>query len=249
MNILVAMKSIPDLTQVRISNRRPVFEGVEYIYGDLDKSALEAALEIASDVEDAHITVIGVGDEDLEEGVKEALAMGADDAIIAADDAYSNLGNAQSAMVLADIIKRADEPSLVMMGEGSGDGFSGLMPGRVSELLGWPSIGAVSSVKIIDDKVECTRTKGDEVETLEVALPAVISVTGEAAIPHVPPVSQILKAGRKPKEVLEMDDFDIDLPKVGIEVKSALAPENNREGVVLSSIDELISLLKSKNLL
>lgn len=247
MNILVAMKLTPDLTQVRISNRRPVFDNVEYIYGDLDKSALEAALQIAGD--DDHVTVIGVGGEDLEEGVKEALAMGAADATIACDEEYAELTGAQAAVILADIIKQADEPELVLMGEGSGDGYSGLVPGRVAELLGWPAIGAVSSVKVVDGKAECTRAKGDEIETLEVALPAVISVTGEAATPRVPAISQILKAGRKPKEVLESDDFDVELPESTVEIESALAPENNRDGAVLDSIDELVDLLKSKNLL
>ena len=95
MNILVAMKSTPDLTQVRISNRRPVFDNVEMIYGDLDKSALEAALQIAGD--DDHVTVIGVGGEELEEGAKEGLAMGAENAILAADEEYENLDGAQVA--------------------------------------------------------------------------------------------------------------------------------------------------------
>lgn len=247
MNILVAMKSTPDLTQVRISNRRPVFDNVEMIYGDLDKSALEAALQIAGD--DDHVTVIGVGGEDLEEGAKEGLAMGAENAILAADEEYENLDGAQVAALLADIVNRTDDVELVLMGEGSGDGYSGLVPGRVAEILGWPSIGAVSSVKVEDGKAVCTRAKDETVETLEAPLPAIISVAGEAATPHVPPISQILKAGRKPKEVLESDDFDIELPEGDVSVIDALAPENNRAGEVLESIDELIDLLKSKNLL
>ena len=243
MNILVAMKSTPDLTQVRISNRRPVFDNVEMIYGDLDKSALEAALQIAGD--DDHVTVIGVGGEELEEGAKEGLAMGAENAILAADEEYENLDGAQVAV----LVNRTDDVELVLMGEGSGDGYSGLVPGRVAEILGWPSIGAVSSVKVEDGKAVCTRAKDETVETLEAPLPAIISVAGEAATPHVPPISQILKAGRKPKEVLESDDFDIELPEGDVSVIDALAPENNRAGEVLESIDELIDLLKSKNLL
>ncbi len=104
-------------------------------------------------------------------------------------------------------------------------------------------------MKVEGGKAVCTRAKGETIETLEAPLPAVISVTGEAATPHVPPISQILKAGRKPKEVLESDDFDIELPEGDVAVVDALAPENNRAGEVLGSIDELIDLLKSKNLL
>lgn len=249
MNILVAMKQTPDLTQVRISNRHPVFEGVEYTYGDLDKSALEAAVRMAEADENVHVTVVGVGDEELEESVKEALAAGAHDAVVVCDEGYDNFNGAGAAEMLAEVVKRVGDVDMVLLGEGSGDRFSGLMPGRLAEALGWPSVGCISSLSADKGRAQVTRTKDDVVETLEVPLPAVFSVGGEIATPRVPPISQILKAGRKPKDVLEFDDLDASPSESRIEIVSALAPENNREGAVLGSVEELMSLLNAKNLL
>ncbi|HHW60997.1 MAG TPA: electron transfer flavoprotein beta subunit/FixA family protein, partial [Syntrophomonadaceae bacterium] len=60
---------------------------------------------------------------------------------------------------------------------------------------------------------------------------------------------QILKAGKKPKEVLEKDDLDVEIPEAMIETLSNLAPETSRKGTVVKSVDELIEALKAENLI
>ena len=141
MRILVAMKQVPDVSQIRMSNRKPVMEGVDSTYGELDKSALEAAVQYAETHEGTRVTVVGAGDEELEETVKEALAMGADDALIACDDSFASPKTNQSAALVAALAKEAEDVDLLLMGEGSGDNFSGLVPGMVAEILGWPPGG------------------------------------------------------------------------------------------------------------
>ena len=249
MRILVAMKQVPDVSQIRMSNRKPVMEGVDSTYGELDKSALEAAVQYAEAHEGTKVTVIGAGDEELEETVKEALAMGADDALIACDDSFASPKTNQSAVLVAALAKEAEDADLILMGEGSGDNFSGLVPGMVAEILGWPAVGGATSFSVEGETATVTRNRGTRVEKLEVCLPAVVAVSSDIATPRAPAISKILKASRKPKGVLDSDDLDVELPAPTVDVLEALAPENNRDGEVLGSIDELIDYLRGKNLL
>ena len=250
MHIVVAMKQIPDLQQLRISNRKPVFDDVVYTYGDMDKNALEAAVQLkeASDG-DATVTVLTVGNEETQETVKEALASGADDAFIISDDEYGHIDSLQAATLIADAIRRIGDVDALFFGEGSGDSYSGQVVGRVAEMLGWPQIGFVRSVELSTDKAKAIRSLEDAQETIEAPLPAVLSFSADANTPRVPKVTQILKAGRKPKEVLDSTEIDIEVPEKQIELISGLAPLNERKGVRTASLDELIESIKKENLI
>ncbi len=250
MHIVVAMKQIPDLQQLRISNRKPVFDDVVYTYGDMDKNALEAAIQLKeASADDITVTVLTVGNEETEETVKEALAAGADDAFIISDDEYGDLDSQQSSVLISEAIGRIDDVDALFFGEGSGDSYSGQVVGRVAEILNWPQIGFVRSVELSADKVKAVRSLGDVQETLEAPLPAVLSFSADANTPRVPKVTQILKAGRKPKEILDSTDIDIEIPEKQIELISGLAPLNDRKGIRAASLDELIGSIKKENLI
>jgi electron transfer flavoprotein beta subunit len=81
MNIVVAMKQIPDLQQIRIRNRKPVFDDVPMTLGAIDKNALELGVSIKENL-GGKVTVLSAGNEDLEDTIKEALAAGADEAFL-----------------------------------------------------------------------------------------------------------------------------------------------------------------------
>lgn len=248
MNIVVAMKQIPDLQQIRIRNRQPIFDDVPLTLGNIDKNALEAAVNIKEAV-DANVVVISAGNEEVEDTIKEALAAGADEAFLILDDELDNADSSQIAILLAAGIKKIDDVGLILFGEGSGDNYSGQVGSRVAELLGLPQVGYANSIEVKDNVAIVTRSLEDAEEVLEVALPAVITVTSEINEPRIPSVTQILKAGKKPKEVLELDDLDLELGDNKIETSSNLAPESNRKGIVVKSVDELISALQGENLI
>lgn len=248
MNIVVAMKQIPDLQQIRIRNRQPVFDDVPLTLGNIDKNALEAAVNI-KEAQDANIVVISAGNEEVEDTIKEALAAGADEAFLILDDELENADSSQIATILAAGIKKIDDVGLILFGEGSGDNYSGQVGPRVAELLDLPQVGYVNSIEVKGNVAVVTRSLEDAEEILEVELPAVITVTSEINEPRIPSVTQILKAGKKPKEVLALDDLDIELGGNKIETSSNLAPESNRKGIVVKSVDELISALKGENLI
>ncbi|MEN6389678.1 MAG: electron transfer flavoprotein beta subunit/FixA family protein, partial [Syntrophomonas sp.] len=91
-----------------------------------------------------------------------------------------------------------------------------------------------------------TRSLEDCEEILEVALPAVVSVTADINEARIPSVTQILKAGRKPKETWDIGQLGIALPAPGVETISNLAPETERKQVIVKTVADLVKALETE---
>lgn len=249
MNIVVAMKQIPDLQQIRIRDRQPIFEDVPLTLGSIDKNALEAAVQI-KEQQDAQVTVLSVGDENVEDTIKEAMAAGADQCYLVLDDELKNAESSVTAVILAAALQQMeDKPDLILFGEGSGDNYSGQVGSRVAAILDLPQVGFASSIVVEDGRATITRSLENSEEVVEVSLPAVVTVMADINEPRIPSVSQILKAGRKPKEIVEPDELDVSIEAGKIDTISNLAPETERKRIVVKSVDELIQALSSEALI
>ncbi|MDO4540444.1 MAG: electron transfer flavoprotein subunit beta/FixA family protein [Syntrophomonadaceae bacterium] len=248
MNIAVAMKQIPDLQQVRIRNRQPVFDDVPWTLGNIDKNALEAGVQL-KEAAGGNVIALSVGNEELEDTIKEALAAGADEALLIADDELSGIDSAQAAQLLAAAVGKLEDIGLLLFGEGSGDNYSGQVASRVAAILGWPQLSYAKAITLDGDKITVVKALEDCEETVTAALPAVVTVVSEINEARIPAVSAILKAGKKPKEVLMLDDMDVELSAAAIKTISNLAPETQRKSVAVKSVDELVAALKAENLI
>jgi electron transfer flavoprotein beta subunit len=235
------MKQIPDLQQIRIRDRQPVLEGVQLTFGSIDKNALEAAVQIKEKI-DSQVIVVAVGNSELEETIKEALAVGADEARLVLCE--EELDSSQSARLIAAAIKQIHAVDLILLGEGSGDNYSSQVGSRVAELLGLPQAGYVNRIEVDGELVRVTRSLEDCEQELEVRLPAVLTVTSAINTVRIPSVTQILKAGRKPKET--MDASDLGIPAVTIATLSNLAPEIKRRQIEVKSVAELARALSDE---
>lgn len=238
MHIIVCMKQVFDLQQIRIKGqtREPVLEGVPLVFGDFDKNALEEAVRI-KEREEAQITALAVGSPKLQETIKEALAIGADQAVILTDAAFDGADAAGSARVLAAAIEKIGPADLILTGEGSADEYSGQVPSRLAELLGLPLVTYVRELEVQDGRIRAVRDLENSLETAETALPVVVSVTGEINEPRLPPLTAILRAGRKPLHQWSAGDLGLDETLVGRaasarDVHSNLTPEQERKGVI-----------------
>lgn len=246
MNIVVAVKQVPDVQQIRIRNREPVMEGVPYTIGKIDKNALELGVQL-KEATAAQLLVLAAGNEEVEETLKEALAIGADEAYLVLDDEIDNMESAQIAAILAAATKKIDDIGLLLFGEGSSDNYSGQVSSRVAELLGLPQVGYASQIILDGETAKITRQLEDGEEVLAVQLPVVVSVMGDINEPRIPAVTQILKAGRKPKEILEWDDLGLELTgdKL-VKTISTLAPDTNRKNMAVKDVSELVAALRSE---
>ncbi|MEQ8200273.1 MAG: electron transfer flavoprotein subunit beta/FixA family protein [Syntrophomonadaceae bacterium] len=246
MNIVVAVKQVPELQQIRIKDRQPVLEGVPFTLGKIDKNALEAGVQL-KESNGGNLVVISAGNEEVEETIKEALAAGADEAYLVLDDGLTNIESSLSAQLLAATVKKLDDVGLVIFGEGSGDNYSGQVGSRVAELLGLPQVGYASRIEVEGNLARITRSLEDSDEILEVQLPAVISVLGDINEPRIPSVTQILKAGRKPKTIMDLDDLGIESSEARrIMTLSNLAPENQRKRITIKTVPDLAAALRTE---
>ncbi len=248
MNVVVAMKQIPDLAQIRIRNRQPVFDDVPLTLGNIEKNALEAAVLLNESLGGRTI-VLSAGNEDVEDTIKEALAAGADEAFLVIDDSLAGAESSVIAPVLAAALKQIEDVGLVLFGEGSGDNYSGQVGSRVAEILGLPQVGYASAIEIKGNTAVVTRSLEDCEEVVEMPLPAVVTVLADINEPRIPSVTQILKAGKKPKEVVELDDLSIDGPAAQVVTVSNLAPETQRKQVVVKSVGELLQALSAEGVI
>lgn len=248
MNIVVAMKQVPDLQQIRIRNRQPVLDDVPLTLGNIDKNALEAAVVIKEAI-NGNVIALSAGDENVEDTIKEALAAGADEAFLVVDDSLNGAESSVVAAVLAAAVKKMDDVGIILFGEGSADNYSGQVGSRVAQLLGLPQVAYASKIEVNGSSAVVTRSLEDCDEIIEVTLPAVITVLSDINEARIPSVTQILKAGKKPKEVLELDEIDVEVPAAKLDTLSNLAPESQRKRVVVKSVEELLQALAAEGVI
>lgn len=251
------MKQVVDLQQIRIKRdtREPVLDDVPVLFGDMDKNALEEAVRI-KEKHGAKITVLSVGSAKLKETVLEALAMGADDASIVIDPLCEGSDTAASAMILAAAVKKIGSYDLIFVGEGSADNYSGQIGSRLAEILNIPQITYVRELTIDENTITATRDLEDALEVVKAHSPLIIAVTSEINKPRRAPLTQILRASRKPLNVWTLKDLNIAPDKVGpsaavVQVISNLAPAQERKGIVFEgdlneSVGKLVEALRKE---
>lgn len=267
MNIIVCMKQVIDLEQIRIkpNTREPVIEGLPLLFGDFEKCALEEAVRIKEKY-GGKVTALAVGSPKLRDTIKEALAIGADEAIILIDSNFQDSDAMGSARVLAKSIEKIGEYDLILLGDSSADEYSGEIPPRIAELLDLPQVGFVRELKLLADNDQTANPKGirvvrdmeDVLEVVELDMPAVVGVTSELNTPRLAPLSAILKASRKPLHEWKPDDIGITAEEMGkraavVEVLNNLAPIQNRKGIIYEDVEEgvaeVIKALKQEGVL
>jgi electron transfer flavoprotein beta subunit len=233
-DIVVCVKTNPDLQMVRVKDRVAQTEAVPYKIGDLEKNALEAAVVLreAGAADKVVALCLAEGNRKAAEDIKVALAMGADEAVVIDDPALSGPDQAVAAEAIAAAVKKLPACDLLLFGEGSTDNYTGQVGSRVAELLGVPQIGYARKVELADGAVRCERSMDDMLETVEAPLPAAVTVVSEVNEPRIPGLMQIMKAKSKPLQVWSMADLGIAAPAPVREIVSNLAEEQDRKHVV-----------------
>jgi len=255
MNIIVCLKPVPDLQQIRIKRetREPVLEGVPFVFGPFEKNALEEAVRL-KEKHGGTVIALALGTPKLKENILEALAMGADQAILLTDPAFAGGDSAATAQVLAAAIRKIGTFDLILMGEGSADNYSSQVVGRVAELLDLPQITFVRELTIADHRIRATRDLEDALQVVEAELPVVVSATSELNTPRLPPLTAILKAAKKPITTWTPADLGLTPAHIGghaatTTTLSNLAPAQARKQVLFEGepdkiVDELVKALQ-----
>ncbi|MCM2579796.1 electron transfer flavoprotein subunit beta/FixA family protein [Streptomyces meridianus] len=218
LRIVVCVKYVPDATGDRhfaedLTTDRDAVDG---LLSELDEYAVEQALQIADEADDAEITVLTVGPEDAKDALRKALSMGADKAVHVEDDDLHGTDALGTSVVLTKAIEHIGY-DLVVCGMASTDGTMGVLPAILAERLGVPQVTLLSEVSVEDGKVTGRRDGDTATEQLEAALPAVVSVTDQSGEARYPSFKGIMAAKKKPVESLDLSDLGIEAGEVGLE--------------------------------
>ncbi|GAA0364159.1 electron transfer flavoprotein subunit beta/FixA family protein [Streptomyces blastmyceticus] len=218
MRIVVCVKYVPDATGDRhfAEDLTVDRDDVDGLLSELDEYAVEQALQIADEADDAEITVLTVGPEDAKDALRKALSMGAHKAVHVEDDDLHGTDALGTSLVLAKALEHVGY-DLVISGMASTDGGMGVVPAMLAERLGVPQVTLLSEVAVADGKVTGRRDGDAASEQLEASLPAVVSVTDQSGEARYPSFKGIMAAKKKPVESLDLSDLGLEAEEVGLE--------------------------------
>ena len=215
MKIAVCAKQIPDpATPYTLDpDTHYVVRPNDQVLDDTDRYGVELALQIAEATEGT-VTLVSMGPAGNLQGIRQALAMGADKAVVVVDEGLSGSGALVTAKVLAAAIE-AEEPDLVITGTESTDGSSGVVPQQLAELLGLPALTFARKVEFTDGKLRVERISSVGYDLVECPLPALVAVTSGAVEPRYPTFKGIMAAKSKTVEQPSAADLGFDADAIG----------------------------------
>lgn len=215
MRIAVCVKQIPDpATPYKLaSDTHRVERPNDQVLDDTDRFGVEVGLQLAEG-NDGSVTLYSMSPSGSLQGIRQALAMGADKAVIIDDAALAGSDALTTARILAAAIDR-EGFDLVIAGTESTDGYTGVVPQQIAELLDVPSLTFARKVDAADGVVRIEQQTSDGYDVVEAPLPALLSVTSGVVEPRYPTFKGIMEAKKKPIVALTAEDLGFTANQVG----------------------------------
>jgi electron transfer flavoprotein beta subunit len=244
---MVGVKRVVDYNvriRVKPDNTGVITEGVKMSINPFDEIALEQALRIKEQGLADEVLAVSIGPADTQQQLRTALAMGADRAILVQTDA------AMAPLSIAKIFQKiaeAEQPFLTLLGKQAIDEDNGQTAQMLSALLDRPQATSCSKVEIADGKATATREVDSGLETLEIDLPAVLSVDLRLNEPRYVKLPDIMKAKKKPLDTKSVADYGVTEGAAFRTVKVD-PPPSRQKGIMVKDVAELVGVLKQKGL-
>ena len=245
MKVLVGVKRVIDYNvQIRVKEDGTgvVTDNVKMSSNPPDDNAIEEAVKIKEAGKATEIIAITVGEEKSQETVRKALAVGADRGILIKTEGI--VEPLAVAKALQKIVEK-EKPDLVFMGKQAIDDDCNQTGQMLSALLNWPQATFASKIEIKEKTLEVTREVDEGLETIEVNVPAIVTCDLRLNEPRYASLPNIMKAKKKPLEILTAADLGVDTtPRVQqIKVEE---PPKRKAGIKVASVAELVNKLKNE---
>lgn len=256
MQIITCFKIVPEEQDIIVNATGDLsFDRAKMTISNYDINAIEAGTQLV----EAHggavvgisVGAAGINDSKLKKNV---LARGPESLYVVADNSLADMDTHQTATVLKAAIGKIGQFDLILCGEGSADLYAQQVGVQLGQLLNLPTINSVSKISIKDEQAIVERILEDEVEILEIPLPAVLSVTSDSNVPRIPGMKQILAAGKKTAISWTAADLGLGRPAKSIENLETKAPqqaerkqdilEGDAEEAVRNFLEKIIKELK-----
>lgn len=235
MKIVVCLKQVPDTTVVKIDPKTGTLirDGVPSIINPEDKHALEAALQL-KDNYGAHVTVISMGPPQAKNALREALCMGADEAILLTDRAFGGADTLATSKTIAAAIKNLDY-DIIFGGRQAIDGDTAQVGPEIAEHLNIPQVTYVQGVEVTENGLIVNRSLEDGYELIKVQTPVLLTAIEELNHPRYMNVQYIFDTVEKEVKVMTSADIDLESDELGLKgsptkVKKSMTKETKGAG-------------------
>jgi electron transfer flavoprotein beta subunit len=246
--IMVCIKRVVDYNvriRVKPDGSGVMLDGVKMSVNPFDEIALEEALRIKERLGNIEVIAVSIGISDTQQQLRTALAMGADRAILVqTDSAVEPLNAAHVFLALA----KKENPDLILLGKQAIDDDANQTGQMLAALWDRPQATYASKVELSEGKAQVTREVDAGLETIEVDLPAVITVDLRLNEPRYVKLPDIMKAKKKPLDVTSLDALSV---SAGVLLKTVKTepPAQRQKGIMVKDVAELVGVLKKKGLI
>ena len=245
MKILVPVKRVVDYNvKVRVKKDETDVEldNVKMSMNPFDEIAVEEALRLKEKGIASEVIAISIGFQEVQETIRNALAMGADKGIFV--NCTSKLEPLSVAKILASICNKI-KLDLVIMGKQAIDDDMNATGQMLSAILNWGQATFASKLEIKNKKIKVSREIDGGIENIEVNLPAIVTTDLRLNEPRYASLPNIMKAKRKPIDEIKVEDLNINT-EPRLEILKVEEPKSREAGVMVKSVDEMIEKLKNE---
>jgi electron transfer flavoprotein beta subunit len=263
LKICVLVKEVPDAAvEKRMDpNTKRLDRSGEKNLNPFDTHAIEAAMQVKEGgaVEVEEIIAVTMGPESAVRALHKAVSLGADRSVHLTDSALENSDVVATGYALAQVLKQ-ESPDLVLLGQQSDDGECYTIGAVVADYLQMPSLTQVIKMDVEGGKLRCERQAEYGYDTVNVELPAVISVGDAINEPRYPSLKAIMGAKKKPLDTKATGDVGIDTSRVGsdgsrTQVLAINPPPEKQAGEIIEdedtdeTVQRIVSWLEERKLL
>ncbi len=263
MKICVLVKEVPDAAvEKRIdSSTKRIDRGGEKNLNPFDTHAIEAAMQVKEGgaVEVEEVVAVTMGPESAFRALHKAVSLGADRSIHLTDEALAGSDCCATGHALAKVLE-AESPDLVLLGQQSDDGECYTMGAIVADHLKMPSLTQVIKMDVVEGKLTCERQAEYGYDTVEIDLPAVISVGDAINEPRYPSLKAIMGAKKKQLDTKSIGDVGLEAGQVGADgsrttVLAINPPPDKAAGEIIEdedtneTVEKIVAWLDERKLL
>ncbi len=255
MNIVVCIKQVPDTAEIRINPETNTLmrEGVPSIINPFDLHALEAGLQIKEKC-GGKVTVLTMGPPQAEAALREAVSMGADEAVLLSDRAFAGSDTWATSYTLAQAIRKLGA-DIIFCGKQAIDGDTAQVGPETAEFLGIPHISYIRKIEEVrDGYVRAQRLMDEGYDIVESTLPVLLTAVKELNQPRMPSLKGKMAAKKAEIKKMGKDDIQADDSNIGLkgsptQVKNIFAPQIKAdrkmlEGAPDAQVDALVQELR-----
>ena len=245
MKILVPVKRVVDYNvkvRVKSDNSGVELDNVKMSMNPFDEIAVEEALRLREKGIATEVIAISIGASQVQETIRNALAMGADSGIFV--EVNETLEPLNIAKIISSVAKK-ENVDLMILGKQAIDDDMNATSQMVAALLNWPQATFASKIEIVDKIVKVSREVDGGIENIEVNLPAVISTDLRLNEPRYASLPNIMKAKKKPINEIKIDELKINI-KQRLDILKVEEPSKRQSGIMLKTIEELVDKLKNE---